>query len=157
LIRSRLVSALTEPRRPLRAVAVGWLAASIPGLLIAMIVARLLPTVARPDIAIPGIGALLLFVVFSPLVETLIMALVLEGFLLFLPPLVAIILSAIGWGIAHSLAALAWGLIIWWPFLIFSTLYVTWRGEGRVKALAIVAAVHGLNNLVPALLLLRSA
>ena len=134
----------------------GWVAAAIPGLLLGMLVARLLPTAGRPDIAIPGIGSLLLFVVFSPVVETLIMALVLEGFLLVLPPIAAILLSSVGWGIAHSLAAPAWGLIIWWPFLIFSTLYVTWRGEGRVKALAIVAAVHGLNNLVPALLLLRS-
>ena len=67
-----------------------------------------------------------------------------------------VVLSAIGWAIAHSLKAPTWGLVIWWPFLIFSTLYVTWRGQGRVLAIGIVFAVHALNNLGPALLLLRS-
>ena len=77
--------------------------------------------------------------------------------LLILPPRFAVIASSLGWGVAHSLAAPAWGLVIWWPFLIFSTLYVTWRGQGRMLAMGIVFAVHALNNLGPALILLRSA
>ena len=99
----------------------------------------------------------MLLVVFAPMVETLIMAAALEILLLVLPPRFAVIASSLGWGIAHSLAAPAWGLVIWWPFLIFSTLYVTWRGQGRALAIGIVFAVHALNNLGPALLLLRSA
>ncbi len=99
----------------------------------------------------------LLLVVIAPFIETLIMATVLEVILLALPPKYAVIASSVGWGIAHSLAAPAWGLVIWWPFLIFSTLYVTWRGQGRALAIAIVFAVHALNNLGPALLLLLSA
>ena len=85
------------------------------------------------------------------------MALMIEIGLLILPPVAVVILSSIGWGIAHSLAAPIWGLIIWWPFLIFSTLYVTWRVKGKLNAVALVAIVHALNNFLPALLLLRSA
>jgi hypothetical protein len=84
------------------------------------------------------------------------MAAVLELQLRFLPPTADIILSASGWGIAHTMVAPAWGLVIWWPFLIFSTLYVTWSKRSIWLGVAIVFAVHALQNLGPALLLLRS-
>ena len=150
-------AALLEPRQPLRAILVGWLVTSIPALLLSVLVSSLLPQAAGPSFPVNGMSTLLLLVVFAPFIETLIMAAALEIFLLVLPPRFAVIASAVGWGIAHSLAAPAWGLVIWWPFLIFSTLYVTWRGQGRVLAIGIVFAVHALNNLGPALLLLRSA
>ena len=149
--------ALLEPRRPLRAILVGWPLTTIPALLLSLLVSSLLPQVAGPSFPVNGLSTLLLLVLFAPFIETLIMAAALEILLLILPPRFAVIASAVGWGIAHSLAAAAWGLVIWWPFLIFSTLYVTWRGKGRAIAIAIVFAVHALNNLGPALLLLRSA
>jgi len=154
--RSRF-AALLEPRRPLRAILVGWLATSVPALLLAAIAARLFPHAASPDLPHGGLFPFVLVVLISPLLETMIMAAIIEIGLLILPPLAVVILSSIGWGLAHSLAAPAWGLVIWWPFLIFSTLYVTWRGEGRGKAIALVATVHALNNFLPALVLLRSA
>ena len=154
--RSRF-AALLEPRRPLRAIIVGWLVVSIPALGLAVLAGWLLPNASSPDLPHEGMIAVVAIVIISPLLETLIMAAVIELGLLVLAPLQMVILSSIGWGIAHSLAAPAWGLVIWWPFLIFSTLYVTWRGEGRLKALAIVATVHALNNLIPALMLLHSA
>ena len=135
---------------------VGWPVTSIPALALAALAGWLLPNAASPDLPVGGLYPFLLVVVISPLLETLIMALVIEIGLLVLPPLPVVILSAIGWGVAHSLAAPVWGLVIWWPFLIFSTLYVTWRGSGRGQAIAIVTAVHALNNFLPALMLLRS-
>ncbi|MEO6580196.1 MAG: hypothetical protein ABIN83_03480 [Sphingomicrobium sp.] len=148
---------LLEPRRPLRAILVGWLATSIPALGLAVLAGWLLPHAEPPKLPVGGLYPFLLVVAVSPLLETLIMALIIEMGLLFLPPVAVVTLSSIGWGVAHSLAAPAWGLVIWWPFLIFSTLYVTWRGRGRGKAIALVATVHALNNFGPALLLLRSA
>ena len=131
---------------------------TIPALLLSLVVSSLLPKVAGPSFEQVGPSMVVLLVVIAPLLETLIMAAVLEILLLLrLPPKYAVIVSSLGWGVAHSLAAPAWGLVIWWPFLIFSTLYVTWRGEGRILAIGIVFAVHALNNLGPALLLLRSA
>ena len=151
------MAALLEPRRPVRAVLVGWLVTTIPALLLSVLVSSLLPQTAGPEFPVNGITTLVLLVLFAPFVETLIMAAALEILLLLVPARIAVIASALGWGIAHSLAAPAWGLVIWWPFLIFSTLYVTWRGEGRVLAMAIVFAVHALNNLGPALLLVGGA
>ena len=152
----RLPSALAEPRKPLRAIVAGWLFSFPPSIVLAILADWLLPTVARPSFVVTGIETVLVLVLFAPLVETLIMAAALELLLRFVPPALAIALSAIGWGVAHSLAAPVWGLVIWWPFLIFSTLYVTWRNRSVLAAIAIVTAVHALQNLGPALLLLRS-
>lgn len=124
--------------------------------MLAVLAEWLLPSVGRPDFVVSGASTVVLLVIVSPLVETLIMAAVLELLLRFLPPGAAIILSAIGWGIAHSLVAPVWGLVIWWPFLIFSTLYVTWSRRSVLAGLTIAFAVHALQNLGPALLLLRS-
>ena len=142
---------------PLRAIFIGWPITTIPALLLSVLVSSLMPAVARPSFPVNGLSTMMLLVVFAPLVETLIMAAAIEILMMVMPPRFAIIASAVGWGIAHSVAAPAWGLVIWWPFLIFSTLYVTWRGQGRLLAMGIVFAVHALNNLGPALLLLGSA
>ena len=149
--------ALFEPTRPARAILVGWAVTTIPALLLSVLVSSLFSQAAAPTFPVNGLSTVLLLVVFAPLIETLIMAAALEILLLVLPPRFAVVASAAGWGIAHSLAAAAWGLVIWWPFLIFSTLYVTWRGQGRTMAMGIVLAVHALNNLGPALMLLGSA
>lgn len=151
-----LIRSLTEPQHPARAILIGWAAASIPALFLSWIVAALLPGIAGPSFPTIDVRFAATLVIIAPFLETLIMAAVIELLLLIVPPRWAVILSAIGWGIAHSLSALAWGLVIWWVFLIFSTLYVTWRGSGRALAILIVFAVHALNNLGPALLLLRN-
>ena len=156
MIDSTRFPALLEPRLPLRAILVGWLVTTIPALLLSVLVSSLLPQAAGPQFGTVDAKLFLKLVVVAPLIETLIMAAVLELLLLVMSSRAAVITSSVGWGIAHSYIARAWGLVIWWPFLIFSTLYVTWRGQGRVLAIGIVFAVHALNNLGPALLLLRS-
>ena len=67
-------------------------------------------------------------------------------------PTVAVLISAIGWGAAHSAVTPMWGLVIWWPFLIFSTLFVAWRQRSLTLAFLIATLAHALQNLLPALL-----
>lgn len=147
---------LLEPRRPLIAIATGWATAFIPSILLAWLVTTLMPPGSQPSFEVDGTLAVLMLVVFAPVLETLIMAGVLTVLLRFTAPATAVLLSAAGWGLAHSLMAPAWGLVIWWPFLIFSTLFVTWRQRSLLAALAMPAAVHALHNLAPALLLLQA-
>ena len=148
---------LNEPARPARAILLGWPLVSLPALGLAALFGALFPAAPTPQF--PGDPGLVFFLVtiFAPVVETLIMAAVLELLLRVVPPGWAVALSALGWGIAHSLQAPTWGLVIWWPFLIFSLLYVAWRKRSVAGAIGIVSAVHALNNFIPALLLLRSA
>ena len=143
---------LLEPRRPFIAIpiAVGM---SIGGALaLATFWSLIFPTAPPPDFGgVSGFAALFALVIFAPVSETLIMAAVLAVLLRFLPPIIAILTSAALWGLAHSLLAPTWGLVIWWPFLIFSTLYVVWRQRSLFAGLAVPATVHALQNLPPAL------
>jgi len=150
---SFLPKPILEARRPWLAILVGWLTTTIPSLALAFLVSRLFPALDQPEFQLPPAVALIAIVIISPLIETLIMAAVLSLLLRFVPAIVAILVSAAGWAIMHSLQASAWGLVIWWPFLIFSTLYVVWRQRSLKLAVAIPAAVHALNNLGPALLI----
>jgi hypothetical protein len=74
-----------------------------------------------------------------------------------MPPWLAVVASAVGWGIAHSSVAPIWGLVIWWPFLVFSTLFVTWRNRSLTLAFVIPMCVHALQNLLPAMLVAYGA
>ncbi len=150
---SFLHNALLEPRRPLVAMAAGWLSALLPSLVLAALVAALLPEAQPPRFDVDGLLAIFLLVVFAPVVETLLMGSALLVLLRLVSPGAAVILSALGWGLVHSLAVPAWGLVIWWPFLIFSTLFVTWRSRSLAAAFAMPAAVHALHNLPSALLI----
>jgi hypothetical protein len=119
---------------------------------------------SRPWLSIPvawatafeGLSpALVLFavVVFAPVVETLIMGTVLLLLLRVVSPTIAVLISAVGWGVAHSLQVPMWGLTIWWPFLVLSTLFVACRERSLVTAFALPAIVHAMQNLGPALLI----
>ena len=143
---------LLEPHRPAVAIALGALAAFVPTVLLGALVVWLLPGGQGPKFEMEGAVALFGLVVFAPVVETLIMGTVLLVLLRLAGPTAAVLLSSAGWGILHSLAAPIWGLIIWWPFLVFSTLFVVWRGRSLGAAFAVPAAVHALHNLGPALM-----
>ncbi|MBA2467339.1 MAG: hypothetical protein H0V46_07035 [Sphingomonas sp.] len=144
---------LLEARRPLPAIALGALIALIPSLGLAMLVQWLLPSGEGPQFGMDGMVAIIALVVVAPVVETLIMGTVLLVLLRLIGPTAAVLASAAGWGVAHSLAAPIWGLVIWWPFLIFSTLFVVWRNRSLSAAFAVPATVHALQNLGPALLI----
>ena len=146
-----LPAPLREPRRVWLAIATGWVLSITGSLALAFLSRSVAPDLAAPDFQMKGLGALLLLVVFAPLLETLIMAGFLSLLLRFMPPVAAILVSAAGWGIAHSLQAVGWGLVIWWPFLIFSTLYVVWRQRGFWAGVGVAATTHALQNLGPGL------
>ncbi|WP_343347735.1 CPBP family intramembrane glutamic endopeptidase [Sphingomicrobium sp. XHP0239] len=146
---------LTTPRRPVVAVIGAWLLCILGSLMIAAIVRALLPQGEAPDFsALQALGpATILFslVIFAPVVETLIMGGVLLVLLQFMRPGYAVIVSAAGWAVAHSMQAAIWGLVIWWPFLIFSLLFVVWRERSLVLAFLLPAVTHMLQNSLPAL------
>jgi hypothetical protein len=143
----------TDPIKA-RYVARAWVVTLVPSLLLAILVGLLAPQAQRPDIEIHGLQMVLFVTVLGPLLETLVM----------IPPLLllnrfagagpAVVGSALLWGVVHGLQAPVWGLVIWWPFLIFSIAMLTWRERGLGIAILIVALIHGLQNSVPAALLL---
>ncbi|MCF2514271.1 hypothetical protein LVY65_04215 [Sphingomonas sp. G124] len=144
-----LPAPLREPRRAWLAILTGWALSIIGSLALAALSKAFAPALPTPEFPMKGPIAFFMLVVFAPLLETLIMAGFLSLFLRFMPPVAAILLSAGGWGIAHSLEAVGWGLVIWWPFLIFSTLFVVWRQRGFWAGVAVAATTHALQNVGP--------
>ena len=143
---------LREPRRPTRTILLAWPLVTIPALGLAALFAWLFPGAPTPVFEGNAWTVFFMVEVFAPVVESLIMAAAIELLLRFVPKPWAIGLSALGWGIVHSLQAPTWGLVIWWPFLIFSTLYVVWRQRGFWAAVGVAATTHALQNLGPGLL-----
>jgi hypothetical protein len=150
---SFLPQALREPRRPLLALAVAWTTAFVPTLALGAAVTALMPGDAFPKFPLADWNVLWILVIAAPLLETLLMGAALILLRLVFSPTLAVLLSAVGWGVVHSTAAPAWGLVIWWPFLIFSTVFLTWRTRSLLAAVGMAAATHALHNLLPALLL----
>ena len=148
---SYLPAAVREPHRVWLAVLVGAALTLAGSLALSALANMFAPTLATPDFAMRGMTVFLLLILFAPLVETLIMAAVLTVLARFLSPTSAVLASAALWGIAHSLQAAAWGLVIWWPFVIFSTLYMVWRERSVLAAIGVATATHALQNLLPAL------
>lgn len=146
-----LPAPLREPKRAWASIGTGWLLSILGSLALAALSRGIAPDLPTPEFPMKGMLAIFLLVVFAPVLETLIMAGFLSLLLRFLPPAAAILVSAAGWGIAHSLQAVGWGLVIWWPFLIFSTLYVVWRQRGFWAGIGVAATTHAFQNLGPAL------
>jgi hypothetical protein len=149
-----LPTILRQPRRPLLAIAVSYLLSIGGSLLIAAIVSLLAANAASPDfswLAGSGFTALFVLAIATPLLETLILAATTSILLRFVRPAHAILLSSFGWALAHSYQAPVWGLVIWWPFIIFTTLYVVWKRRSLAWGLFMPYAVHLLQNLIPAI------
>ena len=128
----------------------------LPSMLLSGLISLALPAAEGPAISITSARMIAMLVVGAPLIETLIMLVPLLVLVRLVGAMPAAVLSAIGWGIAHSLAAPIWGLVVWWPFLIFSILFVTWRERSLFAGFGVAAATHALQNSLPALTLLAA-
>jgi len=147
-----LPSPLREPRRAWLAILTGWVMSFIGSLALAALVRWIAPSAETVQIPpLPAWAIILGFAVISPVVESILMGL---GLVLLLSRLAAgpaIVISAVFWGLMHSLQVPVWGLAIWWPFLIFSSLFVVWRQRGFWTGVWVAAATHFLQNIGPAL------
>ncbi|MDQ3074581.1 MAG: hypothetical protein M3Q88_03065 [Pseudomonadota bacterium] len=146
-----LPAAVRDPRRAWLAILVGFALALTGSLILSATATKMAPSLAKPEFSLRGPIAFVLLVGFAPLVETLIMAGVLSLLARFFTPTMTVFASALLWGFAHSFQAAAWGLVIWWPFLIFSTLYIVWRQRSVAAGIAVATATHALQNVLPAL------
>lgn len=141
---------LARPDRPLLVIFLSWLLCAIGAYAIVAVVSVVAPRVATPDFSFyvgKGAFTVLMIAIITPLIETLILAAICLILNLFLPALHTIILGSLIAAIFHSLQAPIWGFVIWWPFLIFSTLFLVWKQRSFALAILMPTIVHGLHNL----------
>jgi membrane protease YdiL (CAAX protease family) len=129
-----------------RYVVKAWLLALVPSIALSALVRLVAADAAAPEF--PGeAGKLVLFIVFvGPALETLLLALPLLALNRLIGAGPAVIGSALIWAAVHSLVVPIWGLVIWWPFLIMSIAFLTWRRKGLFQALGVAFAIHALQN-----------
>jgi membrane protease YdiL (CAAX protease family) len=133
-----------------------WLLSLLPSLILSQLISVALPDSQLPNLPPIDLWGFLALVVFAPVVETLLMVLPLLLLQRLFGPGPAVLLSAVSWGIVHSFAAPIWGLVVWWPFLVMSIALLTWRERGIWVAMAVVVAIHALQNGFAATLLLAA-
>ena len=153
---SFLPQIIREPRWPWLAILGGYLLSIVGSLAIAGLISLVVTSAKGPDFGwLKGSGftAILVLSIITPLLETLILAGTTSLLLRFIPPVYAIIASSLGWALAHSYQAPIWGFVIWWPFLIFTTLYVVWKQRSLAWGIFVPYAVHLLQNLFPAIMI----
>jgi hypothetical protein len=151
-----LSSLTTTDVSPLKYIFRAWIIALVPTILIGLVVGL----VCEPKENMMGRDtqpvhvAFLGMVVFSPVLETLLMRVVF-WFLRKITqvPLKLVVWSAILWALLHSLAWLPWGIIVFWGFVVFSTCYLSWEKVSRWRAFWITSATHAMLNLIPAMLI----
>jgi hypothetical protein len=147
-----LPAPIREPRQAWLAIPIAWLLSFLGSIALAGLVQWLAPDAQAVEIPkLPAWAIIFGFAVFSPVVESILMGLGLKLLQRWLNPPAAILFSAAAWGVFHSLQVPVWGLAIWWPFLIFSTLFVVWEQRGFWTAVGVAAATHCLQNLGPSL------
>ena len=88
----------------------------------------------------------------SPVVETLLMGVILKALSFISRRRYVLAAMSCGvWAGLHSLCSPAWGLVVFWPFFVFSCSYLAWRRRSWRHAVCVTSLVHMLHNLLPGL------
>ncbi|MDI6449461.1 CPBP family intramembrane glutamic endopeptidase [Anaerobaca lacustris] len=156
---NRPLSLLFNTRTPVwRYILRAGLLSLVPSLLVSFLIAGVglgnEETMPQFDRAAGPVVLFVMVVVVSPVVETLVL-----GFGLWLLAFLTrkLLWQALGssviWAILHSLAAPAWGLVVLWPFFVFSCAYLAWRRRSLWHAMGVACGVHVFQNLLPGILI----
>jgi hypothetical protein len=93
-----------------------------------------------------------MIVLLSPVVETLLMGVILKALSFVSRRRYVLAAMSCGvWAGLHSLFSPAWGLVVFWPFFVFSCSYLAWRRRSWRHAVCVTSLVHMLHNLLPGL------
>lgn len=125
------------------------LIAFVPAIILSYMVNITFPNATQPDL---GDGFIIMFigvVLFSPLLETLLMwPIVFVLGLMKRSTWITAILSALLWACLHSLSAPIWGITTFWTFVVFSIAFIEWRKISFSKAYWTTCFIHMFVNLI---------
>ncbi|MBL7152441.1 MAG: hypothetical protein ISS79_01900 [Phycisphaerae bacterium] len=148
------VSFLFNIRVPMwRYVLCVWLIAFVPSVAISGILVATGVIGEETDLELGGFGPVIDFVLIvavSPIIETLLLSVILRLLSLVTKARYSLaVMSCVVWAGMHSLASPAWGIVVAWPFFVFSCAYLAWRRKSWWHAVAAACLIHMLQNLLP--------
>jgi hypothetical protein len=62
------------------------------------------------------------------------------------------LVSATIWSALHSIAMVYWGLVVFWPFLVYSASFLVWGKVSNKCALMVVTLLHAAHNFLTLIL-----
>jgi len=120
----------------------------IPTVILAVIVLLVMPGKSQP-IKMPVIFLYFCLILIGPWIETVMMWPILSLLNRIMSKTITVAFaSAVVWALIHSLSSPARGLVLWWPFLVFSICFIEWEKKSLNKAIVITAYIHMYHNLI---------
>lgn len=99
-----------------------------------------------------------LILIAGPAIETLLLSFTLWLLSFFSKRKVVLALvSALIWAGLHSVAAPAWGLVVFWPFFVFSCSYLAWREKSWGRAVWVTFCIHVFQNVLPGIAIVSTS
>ncbi len=94
-------------------------------------------------------SSLLFLIILAPAVETLLMVPILKLIQIFnFDVVMTSVISALTWGVAHTLNSVLNGFGVLFLFFVLSISYLTWRQKSFKAAFRVTFGIHALNNAV---------
>lgn len=127
----------------------------LPSLAVSALLALVLPASVYRQFESVGWFDVFGVLVVSPWGETLLMLpifWVLKRFVV--KPTSLALGSAACWGMLHAIVTPTWGLVVAWPFFVFSVCFLAWQRRSRKLAIIVTSLIHTFHNLLPAVVLI---
>ncbi len=94
-------------------------------------------------------SSLLFLIILAPAIETLLMVPILKLIQMFkFDVAMTSVISALTWGVAHTLNSVLNGFGVLFLFFVLSISYLTWRQKSFKAAFGVTFGIHALNNAV---------
>jgi len=124
-----------------------FVTASAIALCLGTVIYYLFPNEKLPGQEFYTVTAYLLFILFGPIAETLIMIPIFATIKLFTRNVVkTAFISALIWAGLHSFSPSVWGGVTFCSFFIYSIAFLSWDSISRKKAIYITFGIHALKN-----------
>lgn len=93
-------------------------------------------------------------VLIGPLVESMLMVVVFAVLERLLPQrvwpdhrtMLLTLFSALFWSAVHGVVSIGWGVVTFWPFVVFSFMFLRWERQSLIQGIAAATSVHVLHN-----------
>jgi len=128
---------------------IAYLTSFLPSIVISLLINPFIGD-SGPKFSGTSFHMLFSLIIFAPLAETLLMWLII--YLLSFTKLKTsgiVLISATIWAILHSLSSPMWGLVVLWPFTVFSISFMNWKKVSITHAICITTAIHALQKFYP--------
>ena len=126
---------------------------AIPALLLSILLSNLFPESKKPEYSYDFLNLFFSIVLIAPIIETLLLAIGISILSkVFRSKEYIVLASSLLWALLHALRSPLHGVIVLWPFFVFSLAFLQWKKISTGTAILVGFAMHFGHNLFNVLL-----